>query len=444
MCLTVVRRAFRPGVVALALSFTALPAAAQVAAPRPAGRVSFFVSASQIKGAGADVQTTEFITSVTYGLTERQTNGLEFDVDLRQSQPMHTTAGRRSRFSVYDGYVGVRLLRGALRLRGGQMWLTDLGSLGSVTGGLAEYRSDRTGRVGRLRVGAFGGIEPNTYEFGYTADVWKAGGYAAVEGAGGRRHVVGYVRIDHGGLAERSVATFTNFVPVRSRVFVYQIAEYELAGPGGEGSGGLSYFFLNARATVHPRVDLQGLFNRGRSVDARTITDDLLRGRAVSTTALDGLLYESAGGRVTVTVLPRVRAHVGYTRDRNNRDSAATRRLSLGGSAQDVARTGFDVTVTDSKIDRPTGTYHSLYASFGRQIGRSTYLSADYTSAVSILRYTRLDGLTVEMRPFTKHVGGSATVTLNRSFSLFATATRTIDDDTRELRVFAGATYRQR
>jgi hypothetical protein len=324
------------------------------------------------------------------------------------------------------------------------VWLTDLGALGAVTGALGEFRRSRPTLAGRIRAGFFGGLEPDTYQVGYVRGLWKGGAYAALEGGAGRRHVVGYVRINHGGLVERSVLTFSNFVPVKSKVFVYQVGEYDLAGPGGEGTGGLAYLFVNARLSAGPRIDLQGLFNRGRSVDARTITQDLLEGRAVAASALDGLLYESAGGRITVRIFSTVRVHAGYTQDQNNRDSARTRRVSYGASAQNVARSGLDITVTDSQIDRPTGSFHSVYASAGRQLGRVVYLSADYTSAASIVRYTRIDGLTVEMHPSTTQIGASATMNLSRVMSLFATAARTTDNDASDVRLFTGLTLRAR
>lgn len=426
---------------AIAWLAVAVPAAGQVAAPRPAGRISFFVNAARLRSDAVDVTSAEAVTSISYGPSERTANGLEYGVDVRHAQPM--TPGRSSRLSVYDGYVGARLAAGALRLRAGHMWLTDLGALGSVAGGLFEYQRP-VSTLGRLRVGGFGGIEPDTYDVGYVANVRKYGGYASLEGSGGRRHVAGYVRINHGGLAERSVISVSNFVPVRSRLFVYQMAEYDLAGPGGGGGGRLTYFFLNARAVISSRVELQGLFNRGRSVDARTITDDLLHGRTVSAVALDGLLYESAGTRVTVTVVPGIRVHAGYTRDRNNRDSDPTNRVVLGASSQNIARSGVDVTVSGSQIDRPTGRYHSVYVSAGRQIGRSVYVTADYSSAVSIVRFTRLDGITVETRPETRQIAGSAMIVLHRNVSTFTTVTRTMDEGTKEMRILSGLTVRIR
>jgi hypothetical protein len=429
-------------IAAVAALCCAAPASAQVAAPRPAGRLSFFVNAAQLHTDTGNFNSGELVTTFTYGLPERAGNGVEYGVDMRHSQP--TSSSRDSRFSVYDSYVGARFKGGAMRVRAGQMWLTDLGALGAVAGGLFEYRKSSASSRNQLRIGGFGGIEPDMYQAGYVEGVRKYGGYAVLEGAAGRRHVAGFIRVDHGGLAERSVISATNFVPVKSKVFLYQVLEYDLTGPAGQGSGGLSYFFINARAAVASRVELQGLFNRGRSVDARTITDDLLSGRVVNPTALDGLRYQSAGARVTVTVVQGVRAYVGYTHDRNNRDSDPTMRLTLGASAQNVARSGVDVTVSDSQIRRPTGSYQSLYLSAGRQLGRSVYLSGDYSSAVSIVRFTRMDGLTIETRPETRQFGGSANITLGRHASVFANLMRTTDDTTSEMRVLAGLTYRLR
>lgn len=420
----------------------ASPAFAQVAAPRPGGRLSFFVNAARLAGPTTTQSRADYVTTVTYGLPDRATDGVDYGVDLRFAQPTGTATDRR--LSLYDGYVGVRFHNGAMRVRGGQMWLTDLGALGAVAGGLFEYQPKIPSAAGRLRVGGFGGLEPDMYHPGYAEGVRKYGGYAVLEGAGGRRHVAGWIQLNHGGLTERSVLSVTNFLPLQSRVFIYQALEYDLTGPGGQGTGGLSYFFLNARATASPRVELQGLISRGRSVDARTITTDLLSGRVVTPTALEGLLYESVGGRVTVTVAPGVRTYAGYTRDRNNRDSDPTGRIVIGASAQDIAGSGVDVTVSDAQMQRPTGRYQSLYVSAGRQFGRTIYVSGDYASAVSIVRYTRLDGFTVETRPSTSQYGGSASINLGRSASLYINVTRTVDDDTHEFRVLAGLNYRLR
>ena len=86
--------------------------------------------------------------------------------------------------------------------------------------------------------------------------------------------------------------------------------------------------------TPTDRLELQGTYNRGRSIDAAVSATISLDGRPITQSAVDGLLYESIGGRVTVEALSRVRVYGGYSRDKNNRDtsrpagrsSAATRR----------------------------------------------------------------------------------------------------------------------
>ncbi len=172
-------------------------------------------------------------------------------------------------------------------------------------------------------------------------------------------------------LTERSVLTTTNFIPIGRKVFVYQAAEYDVQAPAGQGRKGLSYFFGNARITPNDRVEFQASYNRGRSVDARSLSEDVLAGRAVTQQSIEGLLYESIGGRATVEVVHRVRVYAGYSRDKNNRDAEATGRTLVGAYASNVAHSGFDVTASDNLMERPQGqSYHSRYVSVGRQLGR--------------------------------------------------------------------------
>jgi hypothetical protein len=199
---------------------------------------------------------------------------------------------------------------------------------------------------------------------------------------------------------------------------------------------------VNARVNASESVEVQGLYHRGRSIDTRTIADDVLNGRPLRPGALDGLLYQSIGGRVTVRVYQDIRVNAGYTRDKNNHDSASTGRLTLGMFASDLAGTGFDVSVSDARIDRPSGRYSSLYASVGHEIGRVVYLSGDYSTSVSIVRFTRSDGITIETRPATTQLGLSAVVTLGRHISALLNAGRTRDDSSSDFRMLTGLTYR--
>jgi len=136
---------------------------------------------------------------------------------------------------------------------------------------------------------------------------------------------VGYTQLRQGSLTERSVLSLTNFIPGGRGFFAYQAAEFDLKGPAnGTAEPGLSYFLANVRVSPAARLELQGTYNRGHSLDARRLTDDLLNDRPLTAQAIEGLRYESAGGRVTVQIARQVFLYAGYARDRNNRDDEPT------------------------------------------------------------------------------------------------------------------------
>ncbi|MGE0814629.1 MAG: AMIN domain-containing protein [Vicinamibacterales bacterium] len=415
-------------------------------APRPTGRVSVYTSGASASQMGGETTSYgDITTAVTYQFLDRDTDGVEFGLDMRHSA--YTIEGRDPRVSVYNGFVGARLANGHATVRAGQLWLDDLGGLGAVAGGQVEARSGPipSSGLGRWRGGLFAGLDPNIYKFGYGEGVRKTGGYAILEGTRGRRHVAGYVNIRNGDITERSVLSFANFVPA-GPLFVYQVAEYDLSPiAGGLGHDGLTYFFTNARLMAGPRAEVQGTVSRGRSVDARGLSDDIQAGRPVTQQAVDGLLYESVGGRVTAEVLPRVRVYGGYSRDKNNRDDAPTNRWLTGGYASNVFDSGVDVTVSDSRMMRPGGSYHSTFVSAGREFGGRLYATAEFSTALSQIQFVRGDGLVVESRPSTKRFGMNATMQVGRQVSSFLSVERTMDGpDYREWRVLAGLTYRLR
>lgn len=412
--------------------------------PRPWSRVSFFTNSTRTAVEGSDTRSrSEFSTAFSYQLPELDDDGVDYGVDVRYSAD--TQEGRPSRTSIYEGFIGARLLHGRLRARAGHLWLSDVGALGSIAGASVEFRQRRESPdAGRVRVAAFAGLEPNILDTGYASNVKKYGAFVAYDGAGARKHALGYVAIRNGALTERSVLTTTNFLPVRRKLFLYQAAEVNLEAPAGLGRTGLAYLFANARLTATDRIELQGTYNRGRSIDARGLGDDVLSGRPIPQSTIDGLLYESAGGRVTVEALPRVRVYAGMSRDKTNRDTDATRRLQVGGYASNVGGSGLDLTASDSLMDRPSGQYHSWYVSAGRQAGRRTYLSVDYSTSLSVIRFSRSDGLVIETRPHTTRVSGTMTANLSRAWSLMATLERTSESGLSELRGLGGVTYRIR
>lgn len=424
------------------------PASAAAAAPAPSAiprwaRVSFFVNAASTTAAdGSASSSSEVVTNVAAQSAQHSGSGFEYGLDARFGA-YPSTPDRASRISVYDAFVAQRLSDGHLLVKAGQMWLNDLGGLGAVGGALVEFRQTGDSTRLRWRAGGFGGVEPEIMDVGYVSGIKKFGGYFAVDGQGAQRHVIGYVNIRNQNLTERSVLSFTNYLPVQQSVFIYQAAEVDLTGPGGEGSGGLTYFFTNARVSPSKRFDVQFTYHRGRSIDARSITDDLLNGRPVPAKTLDGFLFESVGARLTVEVARGVRVFAGYGQDKNDRDTDPMARLSLGVYSSNLFGSGVDVNVTDYRYHRGSASsYDSWYVSVGRSFGSRVYLSGEYSTSLSVLRYAREDGFLIENRPHTDRFGVSANVYLTRKLSLIINADDTRDTGFSEVRLLSGLAVR--
>lgn len=415
--------------------------------PRPTGRVAVYSGNWMLTpndGPGSTFR--EVITQVTFNAPETEADGLDYGLNLRHAG---LTGGvRPDRLSLYEAFAGARVGGGRVRLRGGHVWLNDLGALGSLAGGVAEFRqapgTETASPVGRLRVGGFAGLEPKVFESGYFDGVRKYGAYAAIDGTDGRRHSVGYVRVLDRTVTERSVLTTMNFVPVKRVFYLYQGAEYDLQQPAGRARAGLSYFYANARANTGARVQLQGTYNRGRSVDTRGLADDVLSGRPISQAAAQGLSYESIGGRVTVTPVSRLSLYAGRYQDRSNRDDKPSDRTTVGGNAMNIGRTGLDVSGSLTRTHRSGGTYRSDYVSVGRQVGRSVYLTGDYTTSLSIVQFSRGDGLLIEERPTTKRLSLTGSINVGPATMLQVTMDRTWDSSYRDLRFLSGIAYRFR
>ncbi len=422
----------------------AVPAGAQTPAPPTPGwaRFSLFAETARLKdnATGFASSTTDEFANLTIQSASNDNGGLGYAVDVRQAN--YSGAFQPSQTSIYNVYVDYRSTGGNFGVRLGQMWLNDLGALGSVGGALLEYRPTQTSKLGRFRFGLFSGLEPEPFNAAFVSGVRKSGAYAALDGELGRRSVLGYVTIKNQGMTERQVATMLNFLPVGTKFFVYQAAEYDLKGPAGTGKSGLNYIFANMRYAPSNVIDFQGMYHHGLSLDARSITNDELAGRPVDSRLLDGFLFESVGGRVTVSVTPRFRVWGGYYRDRNNVDATATGRIQAGLWQTNLFGSGLDITVSDNRTDRTANHYDSWYTSLGANLGRSVYVSVDYTTSLSVLSFTDSGGVVVESRPQTKAYSFNSTINLSRVISLILTAQRFKEDTGTDDRVLFGFTLR--
>ena len=404
-------------------------------------RVSFFTQAATASVAdGPNTTFAELVTTATVQAPLTDSSGFGYGVDVRLAgYPM--TDGRESRTSVYEAFVAKRITD-RLDVRVGQLWINELGALGSVGGVLVESKAGES-VAGKLRIGAFGGWEPRIMNAGWVDEVRKIGTYAALDAAGSRRHVVGFVHLTNAGTTERSVISTTNFLSYQQSFYLYQAAEIDLVGPAGQGSGGLTYFLANVRVVPHPLVELQGTVNRGRSIDSRTIVVEVSQGRPIPARSLEGLRFESVGGRVTIRLWKSARAYAGYAADRNNRDEDPTGRLTLGVFTANLFGSGIDLTITDHRMRRgDASSYDSWYVSAGRSLGARMYVSGEFTTSLSVLHASGTDGFVIESRPRTNRIGATGLFHVGRHASVVATLERTDDDAFTEVRLLAGLTYR--
>ena len=405
------------------------------------GRFALFTSWSQRQwDDGSNRDFTEVIGNLSFYTKERPGDIFEFGLDTRYAT--YPSSEREDRVSLYEAYVGVHTRNRAFNLRVGQMWLHELGGIGSVGGLFAEYRQPGSTSLGRWRFGLFAGYELALYELEYLPDIEKGGVYAALDGAHGRKHVLGYVRIRNQGLTERSVVVFNNFIPIGRSFTAYQGLEYDIEGPGGLGSSELSYFFVNLRYRFSKVVDLQGTYHRGRSLDARTITEDVINGRPVDPAVLDGLLYESGRVRLNVRPLRFLSLWATYGADRNNRTDDTSTRFNLGLSGRRLFGTPLDFTLSSARTDRGQDSYDSLWASLGYSIGPKVYVSFDYRDSLSVFHVADGDGGVIEIRPNSKLYSVTSNINLSRTFSLLITLQMLKQTDFEERWVLTGLVIR--
>lgn len=408
------------------------------------GRVSLFAQAAQrSQSDGENNLFTELVGTLMFRSPVGEDGGFGYAIDARFAG-YPSTEGRGQRLSIYDAHVGWWTKGRIFGFRAGQVWLDELGALGSLGGVVAEVRPLRKLPlgIGEMRVGGFWGFEPKIMEAGYVSNVNKFGGYLTIEGATARRHVLGHVNIRNQGLTERSVLVFSNYLPIKREFFLYQALEYDLQGPAGQGQGKLTYLFANARFSPWRFIELQGIYHHGRSIDTRAITEQVHSGRPVSESALEGFLFESIGGRLTLRFVPGFQVFAGYAQDKKNEQDEKRDRLTFGVFGYNLFKTGFDLRVTDSRFSQAgRSSYDSWYMSLGKTFGRSLYLEGFYSSSVSILRYFGSQ-VQLETRPHTELFGLSSVFYLTRRASLLLTLERTSGDLPGEIRALTGVSYR--
>ncbi len=423
----------------------AIPKAVASARSMPYGRIALFGNLTQLTRSDLSKSTlSQWSAALTLHSASNVDGGFEYAVDYRGSQ--YVDSDRANLNSLYNAYVGGRTAGGVFGARIGQMWLDELGSLGSVGGVYLSLAQKSPTSIGRFRLGLFGGVEPKVQEIGYFDKVRKAGAFVALDGNDALRSVLGYVQVRNDKLLERSVVVLNNFIPIGRTISIYQAGEYDISPPAGQGQAGLNYFLVNARWQASRVIEVQALYHYGRSVDARTLTDDQINGRPIDPRLLEGFLFESAGGRLTFTVTPTIRLYAGYAAEKRNRNDASIGRITAGLFASNLFRSGLDLSVSENRYRRTTGGRddNALYVSLGRSIGPQVYLTAEYSTSVAFLQFTDSGGVTVVSQPSFQRYALSGVANLSRAFSLLLTLEYIQGDlkEDQQSRALLGLSYR--
>jgi hypothetical protein len=162
----------------------------------------------------------------------------------------------------------------------------------------------------------------------------------------------------------------------------------------------------------------------------------------VSESALEGFLFESIGGRLTLRFVPGLQVFAGYAQDKTNQQDEKRDRVTLGFFGYNLFKTGFDLRITNSRFSQAgRSSYNSWYISAGRTFGRGLYLEGYYSSSVSVLRYFG-GQVQVETRPHTDLFGLTSNFIITRRASLLLTLERTSGYFPSELRALSGISYR--
>jgi hypothetical protein len=432
------------GATALILAFVAVVGVSNRASAQAGsvqGRFALFTSWSQRSWrAGATADFPEIIGMLTLYGGGGPESTFEFGLDSRVAS--YPSTSRDQRISLYEAYVGLHSRNGAWNVRLGQMWLHELGGLGSFGGIFAEYRQPQPSSWGQWRFGLFAGYELQTYQLDYLKDIGKGGVYVALDGDHGRQHVLGYVSVRNQGLTERSVIVFSNYVPIGRSLRLYQALEYDTEGPAGLGGSELTYFMANLNYQVSPVIGIQGTYHEGRSIDTRSITEDVIDGRPVAPESLDALLFESARLRLMVRPARNISVWAGYGTDRNNRDDPTSNRFNLGFSARRLFGSAADFNLSATRTDRGEDTYDSLWGSLGYAFGSRVYVSLEYRDTLSVYHLSQGDGASVEIRPNSTLYSITSNVSLNHTFSLLIEFELLNHSDFDERRVMTGLIIR--
>ncbi len=331
--------------------------------------------------------------------------GTEYRLNLRQSM----RSSRTPPLVVNDGYVGYRFgAQGQVRVRAGHMWLPDSARRAGSRADSSRPPAAPVGRgVRRARRSVRRPRGPRLHH-GLCAERPESrrlcGARTGIPAAAHRRlhaHPAG-------AFVERSVVTVTNFVPMG-------FAGLHLPG-GGVRPHRSRQRRGTSRAGVPARQRARDCRTAGRSaghgpagpIDRRAHVDRRTAQRTRRDAGAPRRPAVRVGGRTRDRRSRAKHPHLRWLHPRPGQPKRSAHRPPAHRWTRGKRGWFRPGRVRLEFAHRlPAGDYHSSYVSIGHSLGRRGYLSVDYATSLSVVRFIRSDGVVIDTRPRTRRVSGN-------------------------------------
>ena len=337
---------------------------------------------------------------------------------------------------VYDAYMMLDDKNKPFSLSFGQMNLYDSAGIGVLLGGLLGYRIGDA-----LTVGGYGGLEPNLYGYSVDAGYQKFGAFARYDGVDARSLTVSYNTIRFAGQTERRFLYTSGLIPL-DRLVLYGNLEYEL-GSNITGEDRVSRVFMNARFNVTDTVDITGNYSSGKGLDYHRFLLEQSQSFNVASAELERFYYsEQYGIRLGYRFHPQMRVFVEQRRSEQKDRLIVNNTTRLGGSAYDIAGSGFSLYGSYNINRGDASESNSLQFSASRDFGRLSW-TGYFSTSFNGIRFDAVSG-----RPVIIHIDNRRTFSndffyvLTRALALSLEYEYSVLGEDSENTIFARAIYR--
>jgi len=381
-----------------------------------------------------DVSSGQLSNRVKLEAGRRPGDGWRIRLDVRNR--LNRGARSSNQLIVYDAYMMLDDKNKPLSLSLGQMNLYDSSGIGVLLGGLLGYRIGDA-----LTVGGYGGLQPQIYDYSVDSSYQKFGAFARYDGVDAKSLTISYNTIRFAGQTERRFLYSSGLIPLE-RLVLYGNMEYEL-GSNIAGGDRLSRVFMNARFNVTETIDVTGHYSSGRGLDYHRFLLEQSQSLNVSSSELERFYYsEQYGVRLGYRFHPQMRVFVEQRRSEQKDRLIVNNTTRLGGSAYDIAGSGFSLYGSYNINRGDASESNSFQFSASRDFGRLSW-TGYFSTSFNGIRFDAVSG-----RPVIIHVDDRRTLSndfffvLTRALALSLEYEYSVLGEESENTLFARGIYR--